>query len=44
MKPGNRQVTVDMVPIHTKHFALKDGRKVVIKYAFLPHKQEGILF
>lgn len=33
MKPGNRQF-IDMVPIHTKRFALEDGREDVFTMPF----------
>ncbi len=43
MKPGNRQF-IEMVPIHTKLTALRDGRKDSFNDdAFLP-AQRGYLF
>jgi hypothetical protein len=43
MKPGNRQF-IEMVPIHTKPAALKDGRKDSFDNdAFLPLRR-GFLF
>lgn len=35
MKPGNRQRFAEMVPIHTKRFALRDKRQNGVNYAFL---------
>jgi|GEM_PF-1276079 len=41
MKPGNRQRFAEMVPIHTKRFALRDKRQDGTFVPFCSLEQKG---